>query len=101
MHDHESFSWIFPSIFLIVFITLLFLIIFWIVRKKVSDVILRKHHDVAGYLFSIIGVLYSVILGFTVINVQQRYNKADETVYTEATIMTDLYRDAIYFDKTS
>ena len=35
------------------------------------------------------------------INVQDRHNKADETVYAEATIMTDLYRDAVYFDKAS
>lgn len=101
MHSHGSFAWIFPSVLIIIPVTLLTLVILWIIRKTVSDVTLRKHHDVVGYLFSIIGVLYSVILGFTVINVQDRYNKADETVYTEATIMTDLYRDATYFDKAS
>lgn len=101
MITHESFSWIFTSSLIIIPITVLILAILWVVRKNVSTAALRKHHDVAGYIFSIIGVLYSVILGFTVINVQDRYNNAVETVYTEATIMTDLYRDAVYFDKES
>lgn len=101
MRIYESSGWVISAILVIVPITILSLIILWIIRKKVSIATLRKHHDVAGYVFSIIGVLYSVILGFTVINVQDRYNKAQETVYTEATIMTELYRDAVYFDKTS
>lgn len=101
MHSYVSYSWVFPSLLIIVPITLLTVGLLWVVRKNVSDKTLRKHHDVAGYLFSIIGVLYSVILGFTVINVNERFNKADETVSTEATIMTDLYRDAVYFDQAS
>ena len=101
MHTYESSSWILSSILVIIPITGLSLAVLWIIRKNVSDATLRKHHDVAGYIFSIIGVLYSVILGFTVINVQDRHNKADETVYAEATIITDLYRDAVYFDKVS
>ena len=101
MLNFISSSWIISSILIIIPITAFTLLILWLIRKKVSLAALRKHHDVAGYVFSIIGVLYSVILGFTVINVQDRYNKADETVYTEATIMTDLYRDAVYFDEPS
>jgi hypothetical protein len=67
------------------------------VRKTVSVETLRKHHDVAGFTFSIVGVLYSVILAFTVINVQTRYNEAEETLHTEATMLSDLYRDAGFF----
>ncbi len=101
MNNYESFHWIFSALLVIIPSTLVTLVLLWIVRKNVSRAKLHKHHDVAGYLFSIIGVLYSVILGFTVINVQERYNRADETVQTEATIVTDLYRDAIYFDAKS
>lgn len=42
-------------------------------------------------------MLYSVILGFTVINVQNRYIKAEENIQTEALILADLYRMAAYF----
>ncbi len=94
-------SWVFAALLIIFPILFLTLLALWFVRKKVSGTTLRKHHDVAGFMFSIIGVLYSVVLGFIVINVQERFNKAEETVYTEATVVTDLYRDAIYFDKAS
>jgi hypothetical protein len=56
---------------------------------------------VAGFTFSIIGVLYSVILGFTVINVQDRYNRAVETIHKESMILADLYRDAEFFQPAS
>jgi len=101
MNTYESSYWIFSALLVIVPCTLLTLGILWFIRRHVSHIKLHKHHDVAGYIFSIIGVLYSVILGFTVINVQERYNRADETVQTEAMITTDLYRDALYFDAKS
>ncbi len=101
MNFYESSSWILSSSLVVIPITVLTLVILLFIRKTVSLASLRRHHDVAGYMFSIIGVLYSVILGFTVINVQERYNKADETVDIEATMIADLYRDAAYFDRAS
>lgn len=98
MEIFSSTSWIFASTLIVIPIVLVSLATLWIFRKYVSAETLRKHHDVTGFTFSIIGVLYSVILGFTVINVQDRHNQADETVRIEATMITDLYRDAAYFD---
>lgn len=51
----------------------------------------------AGFTFGIIGVLYSVILGFTVINAQNRYNDVVQNIHTEAVVVADLYRDAAFF----
>ncbi len=90
-------SWILSSLVVVIPTVLVCLLILWIVRKKVSTKKLQKHHDVAGFTFSIVGVLYSVILGFTVINVQQRYNAAEESIHTEATMLIDLSRDARIF----
>lgn len=93
----ESSSWVLSSLFIVLSATLLCLGILWIVRKKLSRTELKKSHDVAGFTFSIIGVLYSVILGFTVINVQNRYNVVLESIHTEAILLADLYQDAVYF----
>jgi len=93
----ESSSWVFSSLLIVVSSTLLCLGILWIARKKLSRTELKKSHDVAGFTFSIIGVLYSVILGFTVINVQNRYNVVLESIHTEAILLADLYQDAAYF----
>jgi hypothetical protein len=93
----ESPSWVFSSMLVVIPSIVACLLAVWLVRKNVLAETLRKHHDVAGFTFSIIGVLYSVILGFTVINVQDRYNKTVETIHQEATVLLDLYRDAEFF----
>lgn len=35
----------------------------WLVRLKFKPTSLKEHHEVAGYLLSIIGTLYAVLLG--------------------------------------
>lgn len=97
----DSPSWVLSSLLIVIPSCLLSALALWLVRKGISEETLRKNHDVAGFTFSIIGVLYSVILGFIVINVQTRYNKAQEIVYEEATLLTDLYRDAEFFPEDS
>src|SRR5689334_14693915 len=90
-------SWVLSS-FLVVFCSIvLSLWILWLLRKRFSTRELKKSHDVVGFTFSLIGVLYSVILGFTVINTQDRYNVVLETIHTEAILLADLYQDATYF----
>ncbi len=68
-------------------------------RKKTAIEKLKKNHEIAGLTLSIIGVLYSVILGFTVVNVQERYNTINESIHLEANLLADLYRDAEVFPK--
>ncbi|MBV8148269.1 MAG: hypothetical protein JO092_04180, partial [Candidatus Eremiobacteraeota bacterium] len=34
--------------------------------------VLRRHNDVAGYLFSAVGVIYAVVLGFIVVVVWEK-----------------------------
>lgn len=70
---------------------------FWFFRKKVSHKTLKKNHDVAGFTFSIFGVLYSVILGFTVINVRDHYMQTEKALYQESVLILDLYRGADFF----
>ena len=93
----ESPSWILCSLAVVVPSVLISLAVLWFVRKCITPEELKKNHDVAGFTLSIIGVLYSVILGFTVINVQNRYTQTRETVHTEAVLLADLYQAAVFF----
>ncbi len=93
----ESPSWVLSLLFVMIPCMAICTILLYIVRKSVSRETLMKNHDVAGFTFSIVGVLYSVILGFIVINVQSRYTKAEEIVYEEAAILADLYRESDVF----
>lgn len=93
----NSSSWIVSSCLIVAASIVICLLILWFLRKIISIHELRKNHDVVGFTFSIVGVLYSVILGFTVINVQNRYNAVQESIHTEAILLADLYEDAGFF----
>lgn len=69
----------------------------FIVRKVVNVKTLKAHHDVAGFVFANLGVLYAVLLGFIVVNAQQRFDKISETAEVEASILQELYRDSNVF----
>ncbi len=98
---YESPSWILNSLLVVVPSILACLAILWLMRKYISHKALQKNHDVAGFTLSIVGVLYSVILGFTVVNAQSRYNDAVLNIHTEALTLADLYRDAGFFPDPS
>lgn len=93
----ESPSWILSALMVVVPSILVCVAILFLVRKCVSAQELQANHDVAGFTLGIIGVLYSVILGFTVVNVQSRSNDVSQTIHTEAVSLADLYREAAFF----
>jgi hypothetical protein len=95
----ETQSWIFFALLIVALSIAVCVGILWLVRKKIPAQVLKKNHDVAGFTLGIIGVLYSVILGFTVINTQNRYNEMLTTVQTEAILLADLYQDAGFFSE--
>ncbi len=72
--------------------------LYWTRDKRFLDVF-REHHDVSGFTFGIIGVVYAVLLGFTIVTVQDRYNQAHQASETESNYISDLYRDVEVFDK--
>lgn len=59
-------------------------------RQRVE--VLRRQNDVAGYLFSAVGVLYAVVLGFVVVVVWQKYDATVGIVEDEVNATSDLYR---------
>ena len=97
----DSPSWIMASMIVVVVSVAFWVGVLCYIRKKIPLEVLKKNHDVAGYTFSIVGILYSVILGYIVVSVHERYNVALETLHTEATVVADLYRDAAFFPSES
>lgn len=93
----ESSSWILSSLLVVVPAIVICLLLLWLIRKSIPAHLLKENHDVAGFTFGIIGVLYSVVLGFTVVNAQTRYNDVLQTIHNEAVAIADLYRDASFF----
>jgi len=58
---------------------------------------MQRHHDVAAVVFTNLGVLYSVLLGFTVVNVQQQFDQVGNNAEVEASNLSQLYWDSQVF----
>ncbi|HEY5258258.1 MAG TPA: DUF4239 domain-containing protein [Candidatus Baltobacteraceae bacterium] len=58
---------------------------------------LRTQNDVAGFLFSAVGVIYAVVLGFVVIIVWGKYDAAVANSNSEIAAVADLYRSIAPF----
>ena len=68
-----------------------------LVRRWAPVEVLERHNEVAGFIYSVIGVMYAVLLGFTAIIVWERYDQAQAEVEKEANVLGDLFRDAQAF----
>lgn len=93
----DSMNWAFSFLIVaIVFIALTTVGILF-VRKTANLRRIKDCHDITGIIFSNLGALYAVLLGFTIVNVQQRFDKIKETTQVEAACLVDLYRDSDFF----
>lgn len=65
-----------------------------IVRKKVGIEILSTYHEVAGYLLSVVGTLYAVLLGFVVVDAMQHTQDLRVLCDQEASGLCNIYLSA-------
>jgi len=63
-----------------------------VLQRQFNSEAMSRHNDVAGYLFSAVGVLYAVLLGFTVVVVWEKYDQTVDNVTQEVAAVSDLYR---------
>jgi multisubunit Na+/H+ antiporter MnhB subunit len=61
------------------------------IQRRLRSEVLRRNNDVAGYLFSAVGILYAVVLGFVVVVVWQKYDATVSNVENEVNSVADLY----------
>ncbi|HEX3672338.1 MAG TPA: hypothetical protein VHT92_11605 [Candidatus Cybelea sp.] len=65
-----------------------------LVRRRVPPESLAEQHDVPGFLISVVGVLYSVVLGFLVGTVWTQFASAQQTADSEAGAVADAFNYA-------
>lgn len=63
----------------------------FLVRKKVSHDKLHESHEVAGYLLSIVGTMYAVLLGLVVVDAMGKFQEARNNVQAEANSLADVF----------
>jgi hypothetical protein len=68
-----------------------------LVRRSVTLSTLESHNQVAGFIYSVVGVVYAVLLAFIAIVVWQQHTSVQTQVEQEANELGDLYRNAQVF----
>ena len=61
-----------------------------LVQRFVSSELREQHNDVAGFVYAGVGVVYAVLLALVVIAVWEQYQRARETVETEANAVAEI-----------
>ncbi|MBX9685171.1 MAG: DUF4239 domain-containing protein [Candidatus Obscuribacterales bacterium] len=62
-----------------------------ITRKFFDMDKLKASHDVGGYLISVVGTLYAVLLGLVVVDSMQKFQDARDVTEKEATALADVF----------
>ncbi len=62
-----------------------------LVRRLTSLNLREEHNAVAGFIYSVLGVAYAVVLGFVLISVWERYEAASQRADQEAAALVAVY----------
>ena len=79
---------------IVVFPTALAMIAQVLIRRWVGIETLVKNNEIAGFKFATVGVIYAVLLAFSVIVVWEKFNDAQTSVAEEAGATAALFRYA-------
>jgi hypothetical protein len=80
---------VFGKLFIVIVLSLLGMLC---VRRSVEISTLESHNDVAGFVYSVVGVIYAVLIAFMVYVVYVQFQTAQDRIENEATSLGDLYR---------
>ena len=65
-----------------------------IIRKFHRPQKLKLHNDVAGFIFSTLGVIYAVLIAFLIVINWQDFDEAQKNTAREANYLASVYRDS-------
>src|SRR5215218_6164932 len=61
-----------------------------VVQRLVPAEKRQEHNDVAGFVYAVVGIVYAVLLALLVIAVWEQFQKANETVESEANAVAEI-----------
>lgn len=78
--------------FVVVFLSTLVSVAGLLITRKLIDFNkLRASHEVGGYLLSVVGTLYAVLLGLVVVDAMQKFQVARDVTEREANCLADVF----------
>lgn len=57
----------------------------------------QGNNELVGFTYSVYGVIYGVLLAFTIIVAWERFDETETVVMQEATLLSEIWRDALAF----
>jgi hypothetical protein len=70
----------------------------WLMRHQIKPLVNSDvHNEIAGFFFSVVGVVYAVLLAFLVVSVWSNFSAADLATTQEAAAIITVARDTMYF----
>ena len=97
----DTFFYALPAWFLFLLIVGGSVVLAWVgtvlLRRRTTAPMDERHNEVAGFIFATVGVLYAVLLAFTVIIVWEQYLSAESAVSQEAAALITVARDTSSF----
>ncbi len=63
----------------------------YVVRKRFSRQQLEACHEVGGFLLSVVGTLYAILVGLIVVNSQGKVDAASQMAVSEANMLSNIY----------
>jgi hypothetical protein len=71
-----------------------------LVHRFIPQHKLKSHNDITGPIFSTLGVIYAVLLGFVVVAIWQKFDRVRVNTEMEVNCLVNLYMDAEPFEKS-
>src|SRR4051794_26603142 len=91
----QNFSTLVLGLGIVAIVTSVWLVGLMLVRRSVTLSTLESHHDVAGFILAVVGVVYAVLLAFVVVVTWQQFEDARTAADREAALVGGLYRTSL------
>lgn len=83
--------------FVIVFSLLLSWRLVRFARRYAPYPVLKENNELVGFTYAVFGLIYGVLLAFTIIAAWERFSEAERIATEETTILSELWRDSQAF----
>jgi tryptophan-rich sensory protein len=68
-----------------------------LIRKRFSHELLKENHEVGGFIYNAVGIIYAVLIAFVVFAIWTGQQDTNTKIEMEASDLLDLYYDASVF----
>jgi hypothetical protein len=68
-----------------------------LIRRKWPHPAFKENNELVGFTYSVYGLVYGVLLAFTIVVAWQQYAETEKLVLHETTVLSQLWRDSVVF----